>query len=103
VTESTKTCRDCCQDKLITEFYANPTMADGRSNTCRKCTSSAKNAGYRLKRARERYDATGECGACCGLTWRRKKPRCAVCQKPFVKEDTAAVLEDIVQRRRFAS
>lgn len=57
-----KRCIHCCAEKLLTEFYAHPSMADGHLGSCKEChrarvrqNRAAKITHYRAY-DRQRYD-----------------------------------------------
>jgi hypothetical protein len=47
-----KTCRTCCTEKLIGQFYRHPTNADRRMHVCKSCWCAYTNENYALKRER---------------------------------------------------
>lgn len=55
MSERNKTCRECGQVKLLSEFWRNSRRADGRDSRCKTCANA---------RNRTRYDATHERQRC---------------------------------------
>ena len=41
-----KTCKTCCEDKPLTEFYAKPTARDGLFGQCKACVLKARRVAY---------------------------------------------------------
>lgn len=100
-----KQCRDCGDSKPVTEFYAARGMRDGRSNTCKLCAAQlaleAKRHGHTIEMRKAAYQRTGMCAQCEGMSWRRAKPACLVCNKPYASESTGSMRAAVLGRRRF--
>lgn len=47
-----KTCRRCGEEKPLTEFYKNPSAADGYRNHCKACPSAGRADWFRANKDR---------------------------------------------------
>lgn len=77
-----KTCIDCNESKLLTEYYPHSSHWDGRQNRCRTCDAAES-------KRRNGRPGTGKnwCKTCAGLPWRRPEDGLCECGEAYEDED----------------